>query len=70
MTRSTAVRVRHELQRESAIEVRNQDGCKGVFAIKPVAADSIIFYLRGNISKHPTKLQENLERKRVMEDLG
>jgi SET domain len=52
--RSSAVLIR-DVRRESAIEVRDNGGFKGVFATDYIQEDSIIFCLRGTISPYPTK---------------
>jgi hypothetical protein len=53
--RSNAVLAIDEVQAESVVEVRNNDGFKGIFATEAISQDSIIFRLRGTISKTPTK---------------
>jgi hypothetical protein len=51
---SNAVLAVDEFQ-ESAIEVRDNGGFKGVFAREAISQDSIIFQLQGTISSVPTK---------------
>jgi hypothetical protein len=53
--RSNVVLAIDEVQEEPALEVRNNDGFKGVFAKEAISQDSIIFRLKGTISKTPTK---------------
>lgn len=53
--RSNAVLAIDEYQEESPIEVRDNDGFKGVFATEGISEDSVIFNLRGTISTQPTK---------------
>ena len=43
------------VQEGSAVEVRDIQGCKGVFANDDIENDSIIFHLKGIISSEPTK---------------
>jgi hypothetical protein len=43
------------VQEGSAVEVRDIQGCKGVFASDDIDKDSIIFHLKGIISSEPTK---------------
>lgn len=53
--RSNAVLAIEEFDEGSPIEVRDNDGCKGVFAKKDIVEESIIFYLKGTISDRPTR---------------
>jgi hypothetical protein len=53
--RSNAVRAIDDFQEESAIEVRDNGGFKGVFASHAINQDSVIFYLKGTISTRPSK---------------
>ncbi|HSS22363.1 MAG TPA: SET domain-containing protein-lysine N-methyltransferase [Pyrinomonadaceae bacterium] len=53
--RSNAVVVRNDVESGSAIEVRDNNGVKGVFATGPIKEDSIIFRLRGTITTKPSK---------------
>lgn len=53
--RSNAVLAIEEFDDESQIEVRDNDGFKGVFAKEAIRQDSVIFYLKGAISTQPTK---------------
>ncbi|HEV7684421.1 MAG TPA: SET domain-containing protein [Pyrinomonadaceae bacterium] len=53
--RSNAALATEEFQETPVIEVQNNDGFKGVFAKEAISRDSIIFRLKGTISKTPTK---------------
>ncbi|HEV7745594.1 MAG TPA: SET domain-containing protein [Pyrinomonadaceae bacterium] len=53
--RSNAVLAVAEFPEAPVIEVRNNDGFKGVFAKETIRRDSVIFRLKGTISKTPTK---------------
>jgi hypothetical protein len=53
--RSNAVLATDEFQEATVIEVRNNDGFKGIFSKEAISQDSIIFRLKGSISKTPTK---------------
>ena len=44
-----------EFEEESPIEVRDNDGYKGIFATKDIPEDSVIFYLKGTITAQPTR---------------
>jgi hypothetical protein len=52
---SNAALATDEFQDAPVIEVRNNDGFKGIFAKEAISQDSIIFRLKGSISKAPTK---------------
>ena len=52
---SNAVLIRNDAPSESAIEVRDNGGFKGVFAKDHIKEDSIIFRLRGTITTKPSK---------------
>lgn len=39
----------------SQVEVRDNGGCKGVFATEDIMEDSVVFVLRGSLSHHPTR---------------
>ena len=60
---SNAVLVMDEVE-ESAIEVRDNDGFKGVFATEDIRQDSVIFNLRGTLSTQPTKYTIQLGHRR------
>jgi hypothetical protein len=62
--RSNAVLAFDELEEESQIEVRNNDGFKGVFASEAIMQDSVIFYLKGAISTQPTQYTIQLGHRR------
>jgi hypothetical protein len=53
--RSNAALAVDEFQVEPVIEVRNNGGFKGIFAKETILKDSVIFRLKGTISKTPTK---------------
>jgi len=53
--RSNAVLAIDDFEEESQIEVRDNDGFKGVFAQEAIMQDSVIFYLKGAITTQPTK---------------
>ena len=53
--RSNAALAVDEFQEGPVVEVRNNEGFKGVFAKAAISQDSIIFRLKGTISKVPTK---------------
>ena len=53
--RSNAQLATDEFQEVPVIEVRNNNGFKGIFAKEAISQDSIIFRLKGSISKTPTK---------------
>ncbi len=42
-------------QTSPQIEIRDNEGFKGVFARDHIAQDSVIFYLKGTVSSEPTK---------------
>jgi len=60
--RSNAVLAGERFSSESAIEVKEQDGYKGVFAKETIAPESVIFYLNGTLTKLPTKYTIELSR--------
>ena len=62
--RSNAVLAGERFSSESAIEVKEKDGYKGVFAKETIAPGSVIFYLNGTVSKLPTKYTIELGRNR------
>lgn len=53
--RSNAVLVVDEVLERPAIEVRDKDGFKGVYARQAIPKDSVIFTLRGSILTRPSK---------------
>lgn len=53
--RSNAARAFPEFAKESAIEIRDRDGYKGIFAKELITADSVIFHLQGSITTRPTR---------------
>ena len=53
--RSNAVLAISDLQEEIPVEVRDNDGFKGVFAREDIMQDSVVFYLRGTITTTPSK---------------
>src|SRR6185436_7538098 len=52
---SNAVLAMEEILEDAVIEVRDNDGFKGVFAKEDIRQDSVVFYLRGTVSSQPTK---------------
>jgi hypothetical protein len=63
-TSSTVVSLVEVEEEDLAIEVRDNNGFKGVFATQDIAEDSIIFLLRGTISTEPTMYTIQLGRNR------
>ena len=53
--RGNAVLAVDEFPEVPSIEVRDKDGFKGIFAKEKIDKDSVIFYLKGTISRRPTK---------------
>jgi hypothetical protein len=53
--RSEAVLALEDVQERSAVEVRERNGFKGVFATANIRRDSVIFRLKGTVSNKPTK---------------
>lgn len=53
--RGNAVPAIDEFQEVPALEVRNKNGFKGIFAKENISKGSIIFYLKGTVSRRPTK---------------
>lgn len=62
--RSNAVLAIDEFEEESQIQVRDNDGFKGVFAREDIIQHSVIFYLKGDISTQPTKYTIQLGHRR------
>jgi hypothetical protein len=62
--RSNAVLAIDDFQEESPIEVNDDGGFKGVFAAGDIRQSSIIFYLKGTISKRPSKYTIQIGNKR------
>ena len=62
--RSNAVLAFDELEEEAQIEVRDNDGFKGVFAREAIMQDSVIFYLKGAITGQPTQYTIQLGHRR------
>ena len=52
---SNAVLAVDNLDEQSPIEVRDNNGFKGVFATENIALDSVVFYLNGTITTQPTR---------------
>jgi len=52
---SNAVLAIDNLDEQSPIEVRDNNGFKGVFATENIAQDSVVFYLNGTITTQPTR---------------
>ncbi|HWN10745.1 MAG TPA: SET domain-containing protein [Pyrinomonadaceae bacterium] len=52
---SNAVLANDNFDEQSQIEVRDNDGFKGIFATEPIAQDSVVFYLNGTIATQPTR---------------
>jgi hypothetical protein len=53
--RGNTVLALDEVLESSAIEVRDNAGIKAVYAKQAIRQDSVIFYLKGNISTRPSK---------------
>ena len=53
--RSNVALATNEFQEVPVIEVRNNDGFKGIFAKEAIRQDAVIFRLKGTITKTPTK---------------
>jgi len=51
-------------QKASPIEVRDNDGHKGVFAREDIGEAAIIFYVKGTVSAEPTKYTIQLDGQR------
>ena len=62
--RSNAVLANERFAEEAAIEVRDKDGHKGVFAKERILADAVVFYLKGAVLTVPTKYTIELSRHR------
>ena len=52
---SNAALAINKFEEESPIEVRDNDGYKGIFATEDIPEDSVIFYLKGTITTQPTR---------------
>jgi hypothetical protein len=61
---SNAILAIDESQDRSPIELRENDGFKGIFAKQDLRENSVIFYLRGTISTQPTKYTIQLGNRR------
>jgi hypothetical protein len=61
---SNAVLAIVEPNEESPIEVRDNNGFKGVFAKEAIPENSVVFYLKGSISTTPTKYTIQLGHRR------
>jgi len=55
MMRSNAAIAFDVFEQDSPIEVRDNDGYKGIFATEDIAEDSVVFYLKGTITTQPTR---------------
>jgi len=53
-TSSAVVSIVEVHEENTAVEVRERNGFKGIFATENIAEDSIVFYLNGNITSQPT----------------
>jgi len=62
--RSNAVLAIDEFEEEARIEVRDNDGFKGVYAREAILQDSVIFFLKGAISTQPTRYTIQLGHRR------
>src|SRR5882757_7145093 len=66
MLRSNAAFAIDELDEEdlmnSLVEVRENEGFKGVFAKEDIVEDSVIFHLKGTVSARPSKYTIQLAR--------
>ncbi len=54
MGRNAALAI-EEFQEGPAIEIKNKEGFKGIFAKENIGKDSVIFFLKGKITRRPTK---------------
>jgi hypothetical protein len=61
---SNAVLTMDEVNEGCAIEVRDNDGFKGVFAKERIMQDAVVFYLKGTVSTQPTKYTIQLGNRR------
>ena len=61
---SNAVGIMDEATEALPIELRDNGRFKGVFAKRIIRADSIVLYLKGNVSTHPTKYTIQLDNQR------
>jgi hypothetical protein len=59
-----AVASRDSAQVDPAVEVRDNDSYKGVFATTDIASGSVIFQLRGTISPRPSKYTIQIDNER------
>jgi hypothetical protein len=59
-----AARSRDSSQVEPAVEVRDNDSYKGVFATADISSGSVIFQLRGTISPRPSKYTIEIDEER------
>ena len=64
---SKAVQSRDSPREESAVEVRENESYKGVFATEDIRSGSVIFHLRGTVSTRPTKYTIQLGEERHLE---
>lgn len=53
--RGNAVLAVDEFQETPAVEIKNKEGFKGIFAKENISKDSIIFFLKGKIMRRPTR---------------
>ena len=53
--RGNAVLAVDEFQEAAAVEIKNKQGCKGIFAKENISNGSIIFFLKGKITRRPTR---------------
>ena len=54
MSMSTSAVLELDVENDSQIEVRDNDGFKGVFATEDISEDSVVFILKGTITSRPT----------------
>jgi SET domain-containing protein len=53
--RGNAVLAVDEFQETPAVEIKDKEGCKGIFAKENISKTSIIFFLRGKVTRRPTR---------------
>ena len=63
MWSSSALAV-NKFDKESPIEIRDNGGYKGVFAREYINEDSVVFYLKGTVSTHPTRYTIQLKHRK------
>jgi len=53
--RGNAVLAVDEFQETPAVEIKDKEGCKGIFAKENISNDTVIFFLKGKITRRPTR---------------